>query len=252
MRSLVVSPYDPDARSARKREIEWLGYKSHMTETCDEEPNALHLIVQMETTPATTADEQVLAPLLAKERQQGLAPEEMYLDLGSTRAEQLVEQACLGTRIIGPVAGTTSWQQSRFTAQDFQLDWPKQVAICPQGQRSQRWRQGQDKRGKPITVIQWAKPGCAACPVRSWCTHSQEGRTLTLGREPSHLALEQRRKEQVTPAFQQKYALRAGIEATIAQAVRTTGLRQARWRGQDKVHLQHERDRRGDQFHAHR
>ena len=149
----VVSPYDPDARSARKREIEWLGYKSHMTETCDEEPNALHLIVQVETTPATTADEQVLAPLLAKERQQGLAPEEMYLDMGYTSAEQLVEQACLGTRIIGPVAGTTSWQPSGFTAQDFQLDWPKQVAICPQGQRSQRWRQGQDKRGKPITVM---------------------------------------------------------------------------------------------------
>ena len=235
----VVSPYDPDARSARKREIEWLGYKSHMTETCDEEPNALHLIVQVETTSATTADEEVVAPLLAKERQQGLAPEEMYLDMGYTSAEQLVEQACLGTRIIGPVAGTTSWQPSGFTAQDFQLDWPKQVAICPQGQRSQRWRQGQDKRGKPITVIQFAKPVCAACPVRSWCTHSQDGRTLTLGREPSQLALEQRRKEQVTPAFQQKYALRAGIEATISQAVRTTGLRQARCRGQDKVHLQH-------------
>jgi len=235
----VVSPYDPDARSSRKRETEWVGYKSHVIETCDEEPNALHLIVQVETTPATSADEEVLAPLLAKERQQGLAPEEMYLDMGYTSAEQLVEQACLGTRLIGPVAGTTAWQPSGFTAQDFQLDWSKQVAICPQGQRSQSWRQGQDKRGKPITVIQFAKTGCAACPVRSSCTRSQDGRTLTLGREPSQLALEQRRKEQVTPAFQRKYALRAGIEATISQAVRTSGLRQARCRGQDKVHLQH-------------
>ena len=30
-----------------------------------------------------------------------------------------------------------------------------------------------------------------------------------------------------------------GIEATISQGVRTKGLRQARYRGQDKVHLQH-------------
>lgn len=32
----VVSPYDPDARSSRKRATIWLGYKVHLTETCEE------------------------------------------------------------------------------------------------------------------------------------------------------------------------------------------------------------------------
>src|SRR5215467_7195632 len=37
----------------------------------------------------------------------------------------------------------------------------------------------------------------------------------------------------------QMVALRAGVEATISQGVRTQGLRQARYRGQEKVHVHH-------------
>jgi transposase len=238
----VVSPYDVQARSARKRDTDWMGYKSHLTETCEEEPDALHLIVHVETTLATTEDHEVLAPLLDQERQQGRAPEEMYVDMGYTSGPLLVQQASLGTRLIGPVAISSSWQQREqrgFAPHDFALDWEKQVAHCPQGQPSQRWSQAHDKRGKPITVIQFAKAVCQACPVRSCCTRSPDGRSLTLAREPVQQALEQRRREQITPAFQQQYALRAGVEATISQGVRTKGLRQARYRGQDKVHLHH-------------
>jgi len=73
----IVSPYDPQARSGRKRDTVWLGYKSHLTETCEQDANALHLIVHVETTLATTEDHEVLAPLLAQERERGRAPEEM-------------------------------------------------------------------------------------------------------------------------------------------------------------------------------
>lgn len=238
----VVSPYDVQARCARKRDTDWLGYKSHLTETCDEEPEALHLIVHVETTLATTEDHEVLAPLLEQERKQGCAPEEMYVDMGYTSGPLLVQQARLGTRLIGPVATSSSWQQREqrgFAPQNFELDWQEQVARCPQGQRSQSWNQGDDKRGKPITVIQFAKAVCQACPMRSCCTRSPDGRSLTLAPEPVQQALEQRRREQVTPAFQKQYALRAGVEATISQGVRTQGLRQARYQGQDKVHLHH-------------
>jgi hypothetical protein len=32
---LIASPYDPDARYSTKRGSEWVGYKVHLTETCD-------------------------------------------------------------------------------------------------------------------------------------------------------------------------------------------------------------------------
>jgi len=53
----IVSPYDPDARWSSKRDIQWVGYKVHMTETCD--PAHPRLILHRETTVATTPDDQV-------------------------------------------------------------------------------------------------------------------------------------------------------------------------------------------------
>jgi transposase len=42
---LIASPYDPEARYSTKREIEWVGYKVHVTETCDEDTP--HIIVNV-------------------------------------------------------------------------------------------------------------------------------------------------------------------------------------------------------------
>jgi hypothetical protein len=39
---LIASPYDPEARYSTKRAVEWIGYKVHLTETCD--PATPHLI----------------------------------------------------------------------------------------------------------------------------------------------------------------------------------------------------------------
>ena len=39
----ISSPYDPEARYGKKRDISWTGYKAHLTETCD--PETLHVIL---------------------------------------------------------------------------------------------------------------------------------------------------------------------------------------------------------------
>ena len=33
---MVASPYDPEVHYARKQSTIWIGYKVHLTETCDE------------------------------------------------------------------------------------------------------------------------------------------------------------------------------------------------------------------------
>lgn len=51
---LITSPYDPEARCSTKRNVTWIGYKVHLTETCDDAtPN---LITNVETRPATEPD----------------------------------------------------------------------------------------------------------------------------------------------------------------------------------------------------
>jgi transposase len=132
----IVSPYDPQARSARKRETVWVGYKVHLTETCDQEAEQPHLIVGVQTTAATLPDSQILEVVGEQMRAKGLAPSEAYVDQGYTSGTQVVEQALQGTQIIGPVPADGSWQQreqSGYAIQDFQLNWQERRATCPQG-----------------------------------------------------------------------------------------------------------------------
>jgi transposase len=238
----VVSPYDQEARSSRKRDRVWVGYKVHLTETCDQDPASPHLITHVETTVATLQDTQMLAPIQEQLRAKDLAPASHYVDQGYPSGPELVKQAQLGTQIIGPVGQDTSWQQREHTGyalDDFAIDWHERRATCPQGQQNVGWTQPQDRRQHSTVVIRFASATCLACPVRAQGTHSQEGRTLTLTPPEVHTALLQRRAEQRTPAFVQQYALRAGIEGTISQAVRTTRLRRTPYRGLPKTHLHH-------------
>ena len=55
---LISSPYDPEAHLRIKRSTVWTGYKVHVTETCDEE--LPHLLIHVETTPATTQDTEMI------------------------------------------------------------------------------------------------------------------------------------------------------------------------------------------------
>ena len=76
--------------------------------------------------------------------------------------------------------------------------------------------------------------------MRADCTTGcKQGRTLTLPPEPVARALQERRQEQSSPAFQQQYAQRAGFEATLSQAVRRHDLRKTPYRGWDQTHLHH-------------
>ncbi|MFE7240731.1 transposase [Streptomyces sp. NPDC057580] len=54
-----------------------------------------------------------------------------------------------------------------------------------------------------------------------------------------HEIQQRNRLDQRTEDWQRRYAIRAGIEATLSQNVRTCGLRQTRYRGLPKTHVQH-------------
>ena len=134
--ALIASPYDPEARYSTKRAVEWIGYKVHLTETCD--PATPHLIVNVETTPATTPDDHMLATVHASLEPRGLLPAEHLVDKGYTDSQVLVDsQRTYGVTLIGPVADDPSWQARAGTGFDkaqFLVDWDQQVVTCPDGQ----------------------------------------------------------------------------------------------------------------------
>ena len=59
--ALIASPDDSEARYSTKRGIAWVGYKVHLTETCEE--GQPHLMTGVMTTPATTPD-CVMGPII--------------------------------------------------------------------------------------------------------------------------------------------------------------------------------------------
>lgn len=77
---LVHSPYDTEARFSTKRDTHWVGYKVHLSETC--EPDKPHLITQVETTAATTADVNLTETIQASLHRRQLAPKTHLLDGG--------------------------------------------------------------------------------------------------------------------------------------------------------------------------
>lgn len=239
---LIQSPYDPQARFSQKRQTEWIGYKAHLTETCDEDRP--HLITHVETTPATTQDEQVLDTIHQALQTKNLLPEEHLLDRGYVDTTTLSDsQQEYGVQLIGPIRVNTTWQAQSDHGYDvtcFRIDWDRQRVTCPTGQVSQVWADSKDNGGRPRIYVRFGRAGCQACPVRTNCTRSAEGpRTLSFKPKQQYELLQQARQREDTLEFKQRYAKRAGIEGTISQGTRAFGLRRSRYFGQAKTHLQH-------------
>jgi transposase len=239
---LIASPYDLEARYSTKRSSAWVGYKVHITETCD--PEHPHLVTNVETTPATTPDDNMVAVIHASLAPRDLLPQEHLVDKGYTDADMLVaSQYEYGVTIVGPVADDPSWQaraREGFDKSRFLVDWEQQVVTCPMGKQSISWLPNTYPKNGLVWEVRFARKDCTPCVHRSQCTKAkQEPRILGLQAREHHEALQAARQQQTTDEFRRQYAARAGIEGTHEQAIRRCGLRQSRYIGLAKAHLQH-------------
>jgi transposase len=238
---IVTSPYDTDARLSKKRGSQWTGYKVHLTETCDED--APHLVTHVETTLATGADSKVVEPIHAELKRKDCLPGQHLVDNGYGSGNAFVQsQQAYGVDLFGPARPDVSWQASTEGAYDlsyFKIDFNARTVTCPQGHTTKNWYERTGSRGKPALSAQFPTPVCRACPVRERCTTAKAGRQVGFIPEPEFSALQAARQREQTDEFKQAYKKRAGVEGTISQAVGVLGMRRTRYRGLDKVHLQH-------------
>lgn len=237
------SPYDTEARYGNKRHTSWLGYKVHLTETC--ETRQVHLITNVHTTKAHLSDvdqtELIHQSLADKE----LLPSQHIVDAGYVDGALLVESKREHKiDLIGPVRDNVSWQSKNPQAYDlskFKIDWKTHTVTCPQGIKStKKWTFLLDQWGNKVIRVKFPRKACRECQFRHLCTRSKnEARELTLRHKEEHLAINRRRKRQETETWSKQYNQRAGVEGTISQGIRGFDLRSARYVGLDKVHLQH-------------
>jgi transposase len=251
-RCRITSPYDLDARYGGKRDLVWNGYKLHITETCDAEPAAddddllpaaPNLITNVATTDASVPDVAMTEPIHHELARRGVLPAEHYVDSGYPSADLLVSsRAEHSIALVTPMLADTSPQARAGDGYDrtaFTVDWDAEQVRCPQGQASTSWAPA-IQRGTEVIVVRFDRRTCQTCPVKTKCTTAtRTGRQLTLRPRPVQEALDAARAEQTTTAWQARYARRAGAESTIAQSVKVTDSRQARYRGLPKTRLEH-------------
>jgi transposase len=131
----ITSPHDPDARYSTKRSVSWIGYKAHLTETCDDD--LPHLIIHVETSPASEDDGTALPRIHTDLAREERLPHVHLVDTTYASAELLVQsQAQYQVELIAPVRPDVSWQAQdpeAFALGAFQIDWTNQQATCPQG-----------------------------------------------------------------------------------------------------------------------
>ncbi len=238
----LSSPYDIDAHLGRKRTTKWIGYKAHLTETCD--AGKPHLITHVQTMAAPVADAEATTPAHTALQDKGLLPAVHLVDTGYLDAELLVAtRRDFGIDLAGPARADERWQAREgkgFAAADFNVDWEQKKATCPQGAISASWTPALDNRGTEVIKIKFSGSDCGTCQHLADCTRGARARrSLTLRRHEQHIALLGARRRETMAEFAALGAVRAGVEGTISQAVRGFGLRRSRYVGQAKTHLQH-------------
>lgn len=239
----ITSPYDLEARYSSKRDTTWVGYKVHLTETC--EPDTPNLITQVETRPSTESDNAPVETIHNDLAEKDCLPDDHIVDPGYMSVELLMNaHQNYGINLLGPVPDDNSWQarEGGYDSTQFTIDWDNQWVICPQGKQSCGWSLAQTRSQRPVVKVKFSQTDCAVCPARSCCTRTTKTkrRTLTILAPQAHFEAQQfARERQKTADFKERYATRAGVEGTISQAAFALGARRARYRGMAKTHLQH-------------
>ncbi|MER6257840.1 transposase, partial [Streptomyces sp. NPDC001584] len=199
-RMLLRSPYDAEARTGGKRDLNWDGYKLHLSETC--EPNAPHLITNVTTTQASATDVETTTQIHTDLAGRRLLPETHLVDAGYVDAHHIASARHeYRIDLLGPVQTSTGWQNkdgNGFAASDFTIDWDHQKVTCPGAQTNSRWRNDHSQAGTPVIRVEFPARHCNPCTVRDRCTRSSSGRKLTLRPRLEHGALQHAKARQDT------------------------------------------------------
>ena len=236
----LQTPHDADARYGTKGGPAWVGYKTHFTETCDEDSPSLITVVT--TTAPATSDVSQTPGVHAALASKGILPIEHFVDNGFTSADLVVEsRKTYGLKLIGPMKPNNHWQQEEghFDVSSFAIDWNDEVATCPQDKKSVGWKPT-FWEGYDTIRITFSQRDCGSCEMRAKCVRSsgKRPRRLIVRPKEQYEVLQEIRSQQKTPEWRAYYARRAGIEGTFSQGVRAMSLRQSRYRGAKKGQLQ--------------
>ncbi|HEY0755668.1 MAG TPA: IS1182 family transposase [Ktedonobacteraceae bacterium] len=207
-----ISVEDGQMRHGRKsRSVLVNGYKRHVLHDLD-----TGLIRAVGITPANVPEASVTEAISEDLEQQGACLKELHIDRAYL-SSHLVRERSDELEIY-----CKAWsvrEGKRFHKQAFVLDWERQTIQCPAKQEMSFVLGG---------VVHFPKETCAQCPLKTQCTTSAKGRSVSI--HPDETLLIELRQRQQTAEGRAKLRERVAVEHTLAHVGWWQG-RRARYRG---------------------
>lgn len=224
----LQNPSDPDATySGHKGQ----GYHVQVMETyCKDEKakeTTLNLITYVEVEPAHKSDAHALIPAIESTKQSGLAPKEVLADSLYGGDDNCQDAGKLGVDVVSPVMGST--KEDNISLADFEISEKGKVVSCPQGYAPAKTKK-KNRYSAGFDLHQ-----CSNCPNQGICPVKRGKKFYYLHYTAKEMRLAMRRAHEKTDEFEDDYRWRAGVEGTMSEFDRRTGVKHLRFRGLKSV-----------------
>ena len=223
----LQNPSDPDASySGHKGQ----GYQVQIMETYadtdDKEvrEKTLNLITHVQVEPAHESDANALIPAIESAQERDLAPKEVLADSLYGSDENCQQAKALGVEVVSPTMG--SRKENTLCLSAFETSESLQVLTCPQGHAPITV-----KKKKTRHTAVFDSHCCENCPNRPQCPIQPGKKFHYLRYTEKEMRIAKRRAYEQTDEFKDRYRWRSGVEATMSEYDRRTGVKRLRVRG---------------------
>ena len=225
----LQNPSDPDAAySGHKGQ----GYQVQVMETFtrreddSQEKPRLNLITHVAVEKANAQDTDALMPAIEASEQRGIKPDMVLADTlyGSDENAQKAKGA--GVDLVAPVKdGDNGSAYTGMRLCDFTFDDSGRVVCCPVGRRPENVRY---KKKTKRFAARFDRGRCRSCPHVDACPIKPGKNYYYLWYSEKNYRLSRRRQFEASDEFVDLYRWRAGVEATMSQYKRLTGVKRLR------------------------
>ena len=223
----LQNPSDPDATYDGHK---GKGYQVQVAESysTDEDANTLNRITSVIVEAAHESDTHATIPLIERAEKLGLKPNEALADTPYGSDENCEQAKTMGVEVVSPVMGKRGEDTVPLT--EFTMNDKNEVLSCPAGCTPEKTKSKDDNH----TAL-FSKRACNGCAKKKTCPTLPGKKGNYLRYNDKALRLARRRIQEDTPEFRDRYRFRAGIEGTMSQLDRLTGLKRLRVRGLARV-----------------
>ena len=223
----LQNPSDPDAGYCGHK---GKGYQMQVMETYSKDKSQPNLITHIKVEAANESDANALLPAIESAGTRELAPTELLADTLYGSDDNIEKAKGLGITVIAPVMGA---KESAMALAEFTFSNTDQIIACPEQQMPIKTKSG--KQGG--TTVYFDKAICDTCRRQSECPIKRNEKNCTISYDAKFLRLSRRRVREKENAFTETFRYRSGIEGTMSDLDRITGLKHLRVRGMQQVRL---------------